>query len=250
MVLFTDSTRVKLLRICGFASILAIPAAMFAGCGGPVTHPAPRGQQIVAACPPPADPAYYFQPTSINPAGQDEFIRRSFSSYLVSAELLPLWCDASEDEVYRLLYLPSGRPALIVEMRQASGDWLNRRRWNVNVFRFEDPRQRSLRSSEAIKITQRQNHTLADSAAGDFFAALDRAAFWDASPWKDAGVDDGTMILIEARAGGIYRPVTRWSTDARVFSAAVSLIQAANVPVPQELEDNTVRLSRNEGTDR
>jgi hypothetical protein len=230
--------------------MLAILTVMFAGCGGAVSHPPPRGQQIAAICPPPADPGYYLQPSSINPAREDEFLRGSFSSYFRSAGLAPLWCGARQGEIYRLLYLPSGRPALIVEMSQAPEDWLNRRRWNFNVIRFEDPRSKSSGLSEAFKVTERQDRILSDSDTSRFFVALDRAAFWDASPWKDAGADDGTMILMEGHAKGMYRPVTRWSTDARVFDAAIAIFQTGNVPVPPELEDNLFRLNRSEATNR
>jgi hypothetical protein len=224
-------------------------AVMLSGCGKTADGPDPTGRAMVETCPATTDPGYYFPASTIDPSGDnDGFVRNWFSSHLRSAQLAPLWCGTGNNEVYRLLYLPTSRPAIVIELEESGKDWLRNRRWNVRAFRFDDPRTVPTHSERRdVAIVDRRQQRLSESEAAGFFDSLARASFWHAPDWQDPDVQDGTAILIEGRKSSTYRPVTRFSMDTPMFSAARALMRIAKVPIPPELEDLIYRLEKREG---
>lgn len=212
------------------------------GCSAAPETGQPSGRKVVQECPVASDGGSQFPASSIHPGANDDSIRRWFSSYLTAAALQPVWCGNADTEVYRLLYLPSSQPAVVIELRQDAADWLNRPRWRLRTFRFEDPHTSSRVDSSKVVDTQAFSIAAADTA--DFFGELMDADFWKAEYWASAGSDDGIAMLLEGRKSGIYRPITRLNIDPKIFGTARSMMAMAKIRIPPELEDAITRLQR------
>jgi hypothetical protein len=204
-----------------------------------------QGSQVVSTCPTPNAPDYYLR---LEKGG---YLLDTMSRHLRLAQVEPLWCGASRPATFRLLYLPSHRPALIVSVGESGRNWLGQPRWVLETVRFDDPRSdRAIDSPNGPRVTHRDKSALSDRDATELLNAISSKSFWNASSWEERGVDDGTIILIEGQQEGIYRAIGRWSIDAPMFELASVFVRTAKLSETAELEDVAYRIGSKEGDRR
>ena len=233
-------SRVRSGRWWSVAAALGIGISLSVGCGR-LTDVQPRqGRDIVSTCPAQIDPGYYFPAGGLGTDASDATLQSWFSQYLKHAGALPLWCGGSGSESYRLMYLPSFRPALLVSLSEAGTDWAFRKRWVIRTVRFADPHPTATESSnDPLRVIGRDEIIISDQAARGFFEALARSGFWSSRDFvHDTSVEDGIALLVEARQRGLYHVSTRINArDEPFHEMARQLIRLAKLPVPLELEE-------------
>jgi hypothetical protein len=229
--------------LCRMAAI--VPAALlvaFAGCHQAPETSRPIGTEVVSTCPSSTSPHYYIK------LDRGGYLQERASEHLEVAEVAPLWCGSRVHPTFRLLYLPSHRPATIVSISESERNWLGQSHWTAKTVRFEDPRSdKSIDAAGKAQVTERGELELSAEQVTEFFKSIGSTSFWNADAWRERGVDDGTIILIEGQQDGLYRSVGRWSIDASMFELASVFTRTAKLSVTADLEDIIHRLNKQEG---
>lgn len=197
------------------------------------TNPEPRlGLKVDNACPSSDASDYYYPPATIvaNDRGQDNFLREWFSRYLRVAEAAPLWCGGST-EAYRFLWLPSYRPAMLIELTKGNGDW------QLTRIAFNDPRDTvSGTQANPLGVNARNELRVSGQSVAPFLQALGDASYWTGPAYISSNKEDGHRWLIEARRRDLYRVVTRREAeDVKFEDAARALTKLAGFDIPDEM---------------
>lgn len=75
----------------------------------------------------------YFPPQGLEGHAADH-VQQEAARFLRPTGLEPLWCGSVAEKIYRLVWMPSFRPALVVVVMSHSVGWV------VQSTQFEDPR--------------------------------------------------------------------------------------------------------------
>ncbi len=219
----------------GASRLIWIMAVVFlVACGGS-SYPEPRsGLRVDRDCPSADRGDYYYPEGAIvanNRNGEDDFWRDWYGKYLRSANALPLWCGATT-EAYRFLWLPSYRPAMIVELTRRGNDW------QVIRIAFKDPRKNSSsQQANPLSVNERVESAATEESVAPFLQTLNDASFWVGSAYLSSKKEDGHRWVIEGRRDGLYRVVTRHeASDQQFENAARVLVKLAGADIPEEMK--------------
>lgn len=218
-----------------YAVAALVVAALFGGCRQTLLPDPKSGHQLVETCPTPDSADFFFPAGYIQPAHDltnDTFFRRWYSEFLRASNVGPLWCGPDKAETYRLLWLPTYRPAMVISIASTSRDW------KIQKVVFADPRERVEGGSDvSVRVVSRDEFLVPDAPARVFLDALEAADFWTAPHYVSSGVDDGHFWVVEGRKGTTYRVSTRHSADDLKFEDAVRVLtRLARAKVPPEME--------------
>lgn len=207
----------------------------FLACSADST-PAPEvrlGLKVDKTCPASDREDYYYPRATVvgNEPSQDDFLREWFSRYLRTSGAAPLWC-AGSSEAYRLLWLPSYRPAILIDLiKQGDG-------WQLTRVLFTDPRlPASGTQASPFAVNARIEQRVSDQSVSPFVRALSGASYWTRPAYIGSDVEDGHLEVIEARRGDLYRAVTRRAGEEVKFDdAARALVTLAGLEIPDEMK--------------
>lgn len=136
----------------------------------------------------------------------------------------PFWCGHDIDQGYRVVWMPSYRPNVVVSVTRLGAVW------KFQSVEFADPRNELNGGPSRWQPVRRVEGPLSDEAARSISGAFGMAPFWSAPAWpEEREIDDGTSVLIEGRAAGAYQVVVRpdgW-TDERLRRAVSQMLGLA-----------------------
>lgn len=216
-----------MIRIARTAVISTVfSAVVSASCAGNVRPPIRSGFKVAATCPFDGEPIP-FDYLGAPPETSTAIVQR-LNAYLRAAKASPLWCGASGD-AYRALWIAANRPARFVTVTQQSSGWTA-----IGAI-FQDPRRTNADHSAAV-IDKHYRRDLLAAEVEDLIAAVANNDLWNAPAWQySVETFDGDILLVELRAQGGYRVITRAKvTDARVHTVVKAILQAADVPTPRD----------------
>jgi hypothetical protein len=215
-------------------------AILAVGCGITPPEPKPRaearlGLRQAAECPPSSSPDHFYPASAIPEFDADDASRRTVhAEFLKAADAPPLWCGPAAAESYRLLYLATSRPALLVSAEKTAEGWFAR------SVQFIDPRTMPHAPDRpplwTVATAGMVDRTLGDGRA---FESLRRAAGLWTMPERQENrhANDGAIWFMESRAEGLYRMVIRDRVPSPLFEAvARELVKLADSPVPPEMQ--------------
>jgi hypothetical protein len=220
--------------------MLLAGAVVAAGCGIHPPEPKPRaearlGLPQAAECPPSSSPDHFYPASAIPDFDAVDASRRTeHAEFLKAAAASPLWCGSGSTESYRLLFVDTDRPALLVSAEKSTAGW------SVRSVRFIDPRTMP-QTTDRPPLWTVATGRMVDRTIGDghAFESLRRAAGFWTMPERQAnhGASEGATWFLESRAEGLYRMVIRDRAPSLLFEAvARELVKLADLPVPREMQ--------------
>lgn len=150
--------------------------------------------------------------------------------HLQAAGWIPLWCGPASQPVFRLTWVPSFGPAVLVETTRTPEDWA------IRTVEFADPRKRLDRFAVV-----RRSQTRASMEDGDDLPGwLRQAGFWSAPPLVRSTMMDGVAVLIEGRSAGGYHAIDRIFTEENFLGETVwTFVRLSGLPMPPDAEKRT-----------
>ena len=217
-------------RPAWFAAIVLVAAALSGGCSSGSPPQIAAGYAVAPECPSPSAADYFLGADRLGyDRDFDRLTRERISSLLRPASEMPLWCGAGIDEAYRVVWVPSYRPAAVASLVHRQGAW------HAAFTSFSDPRdggESEWRVVDSIStvVSRESAQTVADT--------LEKTDFWRlrTARLQDAAGNDGGRLLVEGRQGSRYQVVYHWQPqDEPLGDAARRLIEIARGVVPEGL---------------
>ena len=146
-------------------------------------------------------PTFYFPQAPHSLSGiADETPREECSKFLRSIQAPSLSCGHMVTEAYRLLFLPSYGPAVVILARSTETGW------RLEVHEFRHPR-----TSRPRTVERHVERTLTQDEVRTLLDGLRAADFWTTPAWKNSLSEDGATWVLEGRLNTGSRVVGRRS---------------------------------------
>lgn len=210
-------------RQCNVA-VLAVVIVFAIACRdpSPVSNDKP---QITTECLPSADAGRYFGDDSVG--GRE--ISIGFARLLEAGAFSPLWCSGSSD-AYRLVWMPSFRPAIVIVVTRSSEGWVAR------GAQYADPRQSASSGVTPLQVVNRVSRPVNEETVQDLTGWLRQAQFWTSTSSSNPSGFDGHLALIEGWRDGEYHAVGVRNPTGAFAEAARTMVVLAGLDVPAEME--------------
>ncbi len=188
-------------------ALIITVGTLVGGCSSPLPPEPQRGAKLVDECPSRTSEAYYLPADALNP-GIDDVRRRNlrgeYSRFLANADALPLWCGGTQPAAgaFRLLWVPAGRPARLIEIVEGNDDW------NGRMVVFGD----GLKGEDVHRVVTSRNIKSSKEDGQTFANALQKRGLWTVSAWVGefpGSRSDGAEWIAEARSNSTYRLIRR-----------------------------------------
>ena len=191
-------------------------------------------ERVRPDCPPRVSDQYYFPEFALHPSHETlDVMARSLNSALLSAIEAPsLSCGQSSTDAYRLIWLPTNRPYVVIEIMR--GDQSRKAEWFAEGVELTRER-----GTSNWKVMNRSHRRVTDSEVDELRKSLNRAQFWTATAWENSQVDDGSTWVFEGRHESGYRVVTRANPRQHSFiDAGLLFFKMAGLPIEERWYTN------------
>lgn len=199
------------------------------GCAAPaVGPPVQRGTAVVETCP---DQESASRPSPDSIRAPEEWASGWIHRFVLAAAQQPLWCGDTT-EGYRALWIHSYRAVRLASLIKTKDGW------RADAVEFADPRQLppTPASLPPATVSSQRDSQPSDTVVKAFLGAVDGAKYWTTPGWRDGGVEDGAIWVLEGRRGPIYRVVSRDNFhDPALEHLIRELFKAAGLSILEEM---------------
>jgi hypothetical protein len=210
--------------------MLAPCLCVVGACTTAVDLPEPSAaNRVRSECGRMGDPDYYFEGDIIEPANSlnDSVLRETYDRFLGAIQAPSLSCVSDIRDAYRLLWLPSYRPAVVIQVIRKGYTW------HMSGTIFGDPRG----GTRLTEIVRRLETDVSDAQIQGFRSLLKDAKVWSAPSWQESTVQDGAICVVEIKVGTGYRVLTRSNPSDPAFKrASAEFFHIAGLTVPAPLQ--------------
>jgi hypothetical protein len=182
-------------------------------------------KQVRPVCPPASDREYYFPDATISPIRAfDLFYQSEYSRYLSVSSAPSISCLGTVQEEYRLLWIPSNRPAGMISVSRRGDGWV------VASIEFVDP----MKQNPRWVLQKRTDSHLTNDDVQPLIAALQTGGFWTTLSSEASSGEGGEPWIVEGRTKTGYHAVTRISLyDATFKALGFPFFTVARRPLPE-----------------